>query len=60
GLAEATFSHRNILINFEYSWLSRTAPKIIQLIKVLHFPAPFWLISEFNSRHHKAKPDLSQ
>ncbi|WP_204979650.1 hypothetical protein, partial [Eikenella corrodens] len=26
GLAEATFSHRNILINFEYSWLSRTAP----------------------------------
>ena len=27
GLAEATFSHRNILITFEYSWLSRTAPK---------------------------------
>ncbi|MDU1346486.1 MAG: hypothetical protein E6959_05450, partial [Eikenella corrodens] len=29
GLAEATFSHRNILINFEYSWLSRTAPIFI-------------------------------
>ena len=31
-----------------------------QLVKVLHFPAPFWLISEFNSRHHKTKPNLSQ
>ncbi|WP_204981403.1 hypothetical protein, partial [Eikenella corrodens] len=29
GLAEATFSHRNILITFKYSWLSRTAPNTI-------------------------------
>ncbi len=27
----------------------RECQKIIQLVKVLHFPAPFWLISEFNS-----------
>ncbi|WP_204981775.1 hypothetical protein, partial [Eikenella corrodens] len=39
GLAEATFSHRNILITFEYSWLSRTAPIFFRLTGTpsLHF-----------------------
>jgi len=35
GLAEATFSHRNILITFEYSWLSRTAPNKIYLLIIV-------------------------
>jgi len=35
GLTEATFSHRNILITFEYSWLSRTAPNILQFMQMM-------------------------
>ena len=37
GLAEATFSHRNILITFEYSWLSRTAPKFFKQFAETNF-----------------------